>query len=268
MSVVVTHSSGFFSCCSLRLWHIIQYMNKNQALPTKVDSSQQFTVYKKRNDARDITFDYFVHYDIMPPIPVSSMSYHWDDQFEPYSPLPYHVLCPVVQKYFTPNDAIMKLAHDMEIKYNIHYSNTCVLFYRGNDKNTETFICNYDEYVKRARDILAIEPTIRFFIQSDETEFIEMFSKLFPNSFILHDEIRHIPKCNSTVDFQDMSLNYDYSKKYLAITLLMSRCKYVVCGSGNCSIWIMFYRGHANNVCQQLKDTWLMNINTTNLPMV
>jgi hypothetical protein len=35
----------------------------------------------------------------------------------------------------------------------------------------------------------------------------------------------------------------------------MSKCKYVVCGSsGNCSIWITFYRGNADNVYQYLEN--------------
>ena len=37
----------------------------------------------------------------------------------------------------------------------------------------------------------------------------------------------------------------------------MSKCKYIICGSGNCSIWIMFYRENANNVFQNLNGEWL-----------
>lgn len=36
----------------------------------------------------------------------------------------------------------------------------------------------------------------------------------------------------------------------------MSRCKYVICGSGNCDMWIMFYRGNSENVIQNLKEQW------------
>ena len=52
--------------------------------------------------------------------------------------------------------------------------------------------------------------------------------------------------------------NNEFSKYYLAITMIMSECKYVVCGSsGNCSIWIMFYRGNADNVYQFLEDKFV-----------
>ena len=54
--------------------------------------------------------------------------------------------------------------------------------------------------------------------------------------------------------------NNIYSKYYLAITIIMAKCKYIVCGSGNCSIWIMFYRGNNNNVCQYNNGKWYDNI--------
>ena len=92
-------------------------------------------------------------------------------------------------------------------------------------------------------------PNILFLIQSDETEFINFMSKQFKNnSFYFKDEIRHIQKCDTNVDILMQYTNYEFSKYYLAITVLMSKCKYIICGSGNCSIWIMLYRGNNNNV--------------------
>ena len=82
-------------------------------------------------------------------------------------------------------------------------------------------------------------------------------SSHFPrNSFYFNDEIRHIKKQNSTVDFIMKDKNYEFSKYYLAITIIMSKCKYIICGSGNCSEWIMFYRGNNNNVYQNLNGKW------------
>jgi len=76
-----------------------------------------------------------------------------------------------------------------------------------------------------------------FLIQSDETEFIEFITNMFPNnSFYFKDEIRHMKKCSSTVDIKMSSQNYEFSKKYLAITIIMSKCNYIICGSGNCDI--------------------------------
>ena len=141
----------------------------------------------------------------------------------------------------------------MEQKYCIDYNNICVLFYRGNDKSKETNICGYDEYIVMAKKILNETPNIKFLIQSDETEFIEYIQSVFPhNSFYFNDEIRHMNKCNSTLDICMQNSNYVFSKFYLAITIIMSKCNYIVCGSGNCSLWILLYRGNANNVYQYL----------------
>lgn len=144
----------------------------------------------------------------------------------------------------------------MEEKYELVYDNIAVLFYRGNDKNRETKICGYDEYVHYGNELLKRNPDLRFLIQSDETEFIELMTATFPNSFYFKDEIRHMQKCNDTVDLRMRSLNSEFSKKYLAITVIMSKCAYIVCGSGNCSIWVMFYRGHSDNVLQNLSGQW------------
>jgi hypothetical protein len=113
-----------------------------------------------------------------------------------------------------------------------------------------------------ANEIMIKNPNISFLIQSDETEFIEFMTIKFPNnSFYFKDEIRHMKKCNSTVDIEMRSEIKEFSKKYLAITIIMSKCKYIICGSGNCSMWILLYRGNNENVIQNLNGHWYRTIN-------
>ena len=236
MSVICDHNAGFFSCCSIKLKNIVEY----------------------------ITFNYFEHYDNINGI--INLKSHidkltWDEQFSVYQLLDFDNINPIVKKYFSPSKNILNIIQDIEKKYNIDYNNICVLFYRGNDKNTETIICDYSEYLVYANKILEINPDILFLIQSDETEFINFISERFPNnSFYFNDEIRHIPKCNSTVDILMKDKNSVFSKYYLAITIIMSKCKYIICGSGNCSYWIILYRGNNNNVIQNLNNNWYSNI--------
>ena len=59
VTLFITHSYGFFSCCSVRLHQIINYFNQTKQLPENVDSSQQFTWYKPPGVVADITHDYF-----------------------------------------------------------------------------------------------------------------------------------------------------------------------------------------------------------------
>jgi hypothetical protein len=84
-----------------------------------------------------------------------------------------------------------------------------------------------------------------------------MISKYPNNYFYFKDEIRHMKKCNSTVDIIMRDKNFEFSKYYLAITIIMSKCKYIICGSGNCSLWIILYRGHAKNIFQNLNNIWI-----------
>lgn len=150
------------------------------------------------------------------------------------------------------------MIESMEKKYGLDdYSNLCVLFYRGNDKCTETVLCDYKEYINKANVLKEQNPKLRFLIQSDETEFIETMLELFPDSIYFKDEIRHIKKCNNTVDRIFAASNFLFSKYYLAITIIMSKCGTIVCGTGNCSIWIMLYRGNANNIYQIWDNVWL-----------
>ncbi len=185
------------------------------------------------------------------------INYNWEHQFINYSNLDYKSIIPLIKKYFSPSVEINEIINNIEKKYNLIYENICVLFYRGNDKNRETKKCSYDEYLIYVNQLLEKNPNLMFLVQSDETEFIEFITNKFPNnSFYFNDEIRHMKKCNNTVDIKMKSQIYEFSKKYLAITIIMSRCKYIICGSGNCDIWIMFYRGNNKNVIQNLNGAW------------
>lgn len=41
-TLITTHNASFFSCCSMKLNMITNYINSNKKLPLTVDSSQQF----------------------------------------------------------------------------------------------------------------------------------------------------------------------------------------------------------------------------------
>ena len=257
-TVTIHHSSGFFSCCSMRLHEIIKYFNNNKFLPNVVDSSDQFGWYKL-NPSRDITFDYFEHYNNSNNIEyIQNIDYDQDYQFSDYSILDYNNISPFIKKYFSPSLEVNNIIVYLEKKYNINYDNICVLFYRGNDKITETNLSSYDDYITYSKELINKNPETIFFIQSDETEFIAKLTSTFPNnSFYMKEEIRHMNKCRSSVDIC-MKNNIDkFSKCFLAITIIMSKCKYIFCGTGNCSIWIMLFRGNNKNVYQFLNNKWL-----------
>lgn len=249
-SIKIIHNAGFFSCCSARLTSIVDFINLNEINPTVVDSSAQFNWYKN-NTKKDITYDYFEHYDNVMTEIKFPIRYNHTHQYHNYLTLDYENICPLVKKYFSPSVEINEIIDNIEQKYDLNYNNICALHYRGNDKIRETTLCNYKEYLTHANEILEKNPNTMFLIQSDETQFIDFITNAYPNnSFFFNDEIRHMDRCNDTVDKVFKNTNYDFSKKYLAITIIMSKCKYIICGSGNCSIWIMLYRNNNNNTIQ------------------
>jgi hypothetical protein len=268
ITLISSHNFGFFSCCSIKLHDIVNYINANKKTPDYVDSSSHFGLYKPEclHDY-DITYHYFLHPDASNAKinPNNNIHYNHTNQYINYSKLDYCNLNPLIEKYFVPSNEINNIIQNIENKYNLVYCNICVLFYRGNDKITETQLCSYSEYLNYAEIILKENPDTKFLIQSDETEFLEFMTNKFPNnSFYFNDEIRHINKSNTTVEYIMKESNYIFSKYYLAITIIMSKCKYVVCGSGNCSIWIMLYRKSFHNVFQYLNGQWFVNMTMLN----
>ena len=156
------------------------------------------------------------------------------------------------------SDEIKQIERNIETKYGLtDYDDICLLFYRGNDKITETTLPSYKDFIDRARYIHKVNPFVKFIVQSDETEFLELCKRELKDVIIFYDEIRHINKTNSTVDVVFKDQNFIFSKYYLAIKHIMSKCKFIIFGSGNCSIWILFYRGHARNVMQYLRNQWV-----------
>jgi len=258
--------SGLFSHCSLKLSQLIAYFNQHKVLPHVLDTKDVFMLYKNTEDIRnniDLTYEYFEHYDKIDSICIEYRNkIEFDDyyQYRNYkTDIDYDSICPFVQKYFAPSADVKCIIDNIAAKYELDYDNICVLFYRGNDKIGETGLCEYNDIASKARCILQSNENVRFLIQSDETQFIQYMMHLFPDrAFYFKDEIRHIPKQHTSVDKVCKETNFKFSQIYLGITIIMSKCKWVICNSsGNCSIWIALYRGNSNNLLQFMKDKWM-----------
>jgi hypothetical protein len=251
--VIHKQACGFFSNCTIRLLDIILYFNAVKQLPLFVDSSTQFEWYKHGTGMNDITNEYFINNLDVSIFYDKPISFREQYQYIKYNKLNFTDISPFVTKYFSPTTQIKECIQFIENKYEIvDYENICVLFYRGNDKATETYLPSYQDFIVKARTLYSENNNIKFLIQSDENEFIVKMVSEFPNnSFCFKDEIRTINKTdNLSVDKINLDTNFMYSQYYLAITIIMSKCKYIVCTTGNCSLWIALYRGNANNVFQ------------------
>ena len=247
---VVAPWSGFFSCCSVKLYDIIQYFNKNKKCPQDIDCSEQFLLYKNmENENQDITYEFFEKCDNKEDINYEHfIKFHYHDQFKPYKSLDFESLIPFIDKYFSLSENVKTLVSELETKYNLDYENTIVLFYRGNDKKTETVLKSYEEVIEKGKSLKNENPESQVLIQSDELEFVEAATKIFEDAVIFKDETRTMKKCNNSVD-KCMPNNHHYVKYFLAIVKIMSQCKHVVSGSmGNIPMFISLYRGNSNNM--------------------
>ena len=59
---IIQHpGQGFFSCCTIHLQRILDYVNQYHTLPRRVDSTEQFIFYKTpHNWNTDIKHEYFL----------------------------------------------------------------------------------------------------------------------------------------------------------------------------------------------------------------
>jgi hypothetical protein len=250
----IKHNAGFFSCCSKRLEGIVWFFNKNKCLPDKVDSKEQFSFYKS-TPSDDVTSLYFKKNNIDITYK-HDVDFNNDMQFLDYKGLDFNGLKPFIEKYFSPSENVEDIISIYEKKYAIDYNNTCVVYYRGNDKRIETNIATYETFILKAREVKKQNPTIKFLVQSDETEFLEAFLMEFPESIFFEE----IPSMNKKESFTVVKLplieRVEHGANFFGAVIVLSKCKYIITHSGNCGLWCVIYRGNYENVYQWLNDSW------------
>jgi len=253
--ILVNHDAGLFSTTTIILFNIINYFKNKGINPTCIDSSQTFTWY--RNSNNNIFFDFFKikNINILDNKSLEYFDYELrgDLQFKKYDDFNLDIYFKYVDVYFNLSDKVMNIYNNIINKYNLNFDNICVLFLRGNDKATECKIPSYDKYIEKGNELLKSNPDLKFLIQSDEKEFINEMTINFPNNVVFNDEIRIINKNNNQmVDNHGKTpeINHKFALNFLAIVYIMSKCKYIICNSGNISLWILLYRKHLNNYFQ------------------
>jgi hypothetical protein len=258
--IKISHNAGFFSCCSVKLDKIVKFVNSNNKLPDIVDSSQLFKLYKINKDA-DITFSYFENYNnIMDIKIISPIDYFEHYQYKDYSKLNYKDINPLIKKYFSPSFKINEIISNIENKYNIVHDNTLAVYYRGTDKYKETQLSSFDEFYEQIIRIVGINKDIKILLQSDSANFIDYINdKSFKNIIIIDENKTSYTNKGIHLE-QSSNANYYDMLNFLSTILIISKCKYIICSSGNCSIWTMFYRGHNKNIIQYLNGTWYNSI--------
>jgi len=251
-----THNrtAGFFSNCSVRLEQIKKYFNEKNEPPHAIDSSGQFRNYKENIDDLDEDLAKYFFEEKLFDKNTEKHTYSNVNQFQDFKNIDFKNNTLIVEAYFSPSITIRNIIEVFEKKYSLDYDNICSVYYRGNDKETETGLADYEEFFNKTEEILQKNPQIKFLIQTDELEFAEAFKQRFPNSFWFDEMsmINHDPK-SSVHHSIPRNKRKEHASYFFAAVLIMSKTKHLITYSGNCGLWVVLYKGNTKNVHQYLK---------------
>lgn len=254
----INHYAGFFSCCSVKICKIVKHILMHKQLP-EIDSSGLFDYYKVDNN-KDITYDFFEHYnnieqeiDFEKIINIDNSNF----QFNDYKKVDYKTIIPYVKKYFTPSQKILSVEKQLMSSYCINPENCVAVYFRGTDKVTETKIDGFHRYYEKLQEILSKEPQLQILIQTDSYPFLNYMKTKNMNNVIVISENSTSNTSRGIHNEKTRAENNIDIQYFFATCLIMSKCKHIICTSGNGSIWTMYYRGNANNVHQNLNCVWL-----------
>lgn len=261
--LVCKHNAGFFSCCSVKLNQIITYINANKSIPEHVDCKKLMSLYNpywlwNLPFFDDITSKFFEDNSY---ININTTQYYkllWD--ISNYS----NEHDDIIKKYFTPSGTIINNSNKL-IRQNKIFVNNCIgLYVRMTDKQEETNIGKFEDYKNKLNEILQNEPKLKIFVVTDSTDFLNYIKDNFDSIIIkeLRTTTSHlgIHKYNKEgrLDKSVVENNYNEIINYLfPAFLILSKCKYFVCNSSNCSTWTVIYRKTKKNVYQFIDNKWI-----------
>lgn len=265
-TLIVKHTAGFFSCCSVKLHMIVKFINSYKVFPQRVNGVDLFTLYKlPEQENQDITHVFFEHPSEI-PTPISKINYIHEHQYIAYSQLDYKNLMPVMKTFFEPSAQIVEIVRQFENKYGIDAENCIAVYYRGTDKISETQLDSFDRYYDKLTEVLNTnhdDTNCKILLQSDSAQFFYYMKCKFRDSrhsanLVIIDEIAPTTSTTLGAHYERTGQrNHSDIKHLLAAVVLISKCKHVICSSGNVSTWMMLYRGNSANVHQNLNLAWL-----------
>lgn len=254
---------GFFSCCSMILSTIVGYYNKLKVTPFELNTNIHYKNYytKELYNGNLIRNNLFKNHNEFKPILFDTLvDYKHNYQYSNYKEINIKKIIPFVEKFFSPSHEIKELFNELSKKYNIDYkkNNYCGVYYRGTDKWKETKISSVDSYINKMLEIQDKDKNVIFIIQTDTTKFIETIkSSNKIKNYIIFEENKTSNTNKGTHWTFSKEENYNQIKYCMTIFHIIANCNSIIFGTGNCSIWITFFRGNTNNIYQSLNNVWV-----------
>lgn len=239
----INGGGGFFSCCSIRLFQIVDYINKYNLDP-HVDSTNQFIEYKPKFEKHNDISQHFFNFnnDIKIPYPIKITTATKELQFSDYKLINFSQVKHVIDKYFYPSDKIINTINFLEKKYNFNYKNLLTVYYRSTDKCIETNVPPFKEIINKTTEILQKHPHLQILYITDDNKTISEMQKKFKNVIIINELEKYYKR------------GYKHAIIFLSCVIIMSKSNSIITTSGNVSNWMIFYRNHSNNIYQYLSE--------------
>ena len=251
--------AGFFSVCSFILLHIMYCINDRGQLPDMVDSSDQFDLYKP-GALTDVTYHFFEHYRNVHVVPAITTAVHnfncWTSQYDSYATLDFKNLVPIVKKYFSPSVLVQAKIAKLKDTYGVDPSCTIGVHYRGTDKQVETQTPEFEVFYLKMRELSEQNPDCKILLQTDTAQFVDYIRSKDLKNVVMFEDIKPSYTTKGVHNENSKEQNYKDMQILLPSLYIMSTCRHIVCGSGNCPLWMMFFRGHNHNVHQCYNNAW------------
>jgi hypothetical protein len=246
--------SGFFSTCSVTLWHIAEVLKRTGEMPQRIDFSRAFRWFRNAQQTSNASDMYPLFFS--PGAIDATRGLTWLPRVRYhglYCWIDYRRFNLVMQRYFQPSEKAREFQSKWIARYDINLAKTIAVIYRGTDKGTELALASPLAYVDQAKTILERHPDFRILIQTDELAVRDLFVEEFGSRcFFIED----MPVSRHGVvvhELDDASLQRDrgeFGVMLVAVAELLSRAAFVVNHTGNLALWVCLWRGHSRGVVQ------------------
>ena len=249
----VTHNAGLMSCASTTLSDIFL---ANRPIK-RIRSTFGMSLYKNRALSdnwerffRPIGKTELTSENLSNAVRAEKIHDWWSSD---YSKLPLKLIQSLVDTYFVPSKQVEALQEKFVTKYSIRLQDCVGVHYRGTDKSIEIETPSLQEFIKQTTHFLDDIKNPQILLLTDEPEAQAAFRAEFPGLVVVINELE---APGGTVGAHNLDSENPEAKgqTFLAILVLVSKCKRVVTHTGNGALWEVFFRGNTAELHQVGKN--------------
>jgi hypothetical protein len=248
-------NEGFFSNCTVTLMGLIQLFNDYLIIPDRIDFSRGFSLYRdaiqvaRKTDLYPQYFQTHSEVSLGGRFSFKGLGYHNSYRFQNLLPI-----TPFIDRFFQLAPSIKTIESGLISKYQIDYSNTLGVCYRGAEKKTEVVLADPRRVMELTERLLDSNSGLRVWIQTEVRQISDLFLKHFGQRCFAVQELPLIDENQSTKamfsDDEGATRRFAFGQNLLAVTHMLSQCGWMVNHTGNMAYWIWLFRGNSERMWQ------------------